>query len=261
MSWYGTHPDFSKAMIRSLLPPSPCKHCVYWFRTAIGSSPSDWHREGELCSRCGLPQWELLAQLNELLLGAGVQEQAELPRHFPASQLEKPKSPPLPESENDLERAIRLYHSPNTTIAIRAAAHLVQQADAPLSVLLDILDRFALAGLGAQTQKALLKRQDADLIPAMIWRTTSPLDFTREVACTVLGRCNDRSATPALLEAIWDRAWTVRRAAAFAIIDMNDVDAIPLLKLKWLQHRDGPTEEVWALKLAIQSLGIEIDKD
>lgn len=255
MSWYGTHAQFPKALVKSLLPPRACKHCVYWLRTAIGSSPGEWYQIDKLCPRCGLPQGRLLAKLNELLLGHEPVKPAS-PRECPASLLPKSEKSPT-RAETDPERAIRLYKSPNVDISLRAAGLLVQRADTPLPVLLDVLDRFALAGLGAPTQKALLKRHDADLVAAMIARTTSPYDFTREVACTVLGKAKDRTATPYLLQALDDPAWGVRRAAAFAMLEMNDPASVPSLKQQWIKRRYAPADDVWALRLVLQSLGVE----
>lgn len=78
MSWYGIHARFSKAEIKALLPPAACKRCIYWFRCSVGSPPNVWHQQYEHCPRCGIPQWELLAELNEKLLGLSTPHR---PRH------------------------------------------------------------------------------------------------------------------------------------------------------------------------------------
>jgi hypothetical protein len=64
MSWYGVHSRWSRAEVKRWLPPGACKHCVYWFRVAIGSSPDTWALPAK-CSRCGIPLPELLRDLSE----------------------------------------------------------------------------------------------------------------------------------------------------------------------------------------------------
>ena len=76
MSWYGVHPRYSKEQIKALLPPPACKQCVYWFRVVLGSSPDTWHQPYPHCPRCGIQKWELLATLNEELLGKAAPSRA-----------------------------------------------------------------------------------------------------------------------------------------------------------------------------------------
>lgn len=63
--WYGTHPKLPKEIIKKLLPPASCKHCIYFFSVAIGSSPYEWSCKNEKCQRCGIPLWETLDKLNK----------------------------------------------------------------------------------------------------------------------------------------------------------------------------------------------------
>ncbi|QEG34423.1 hypothetical protein Pr1d_34360 [Bythopirellula goksoeyrii] len=62
MSWYGTHAIRTKEEVKSMLPAAACKHCIYWFQVAIGSSSETWYHRYETCPRCGIRQWDLLDQ-------------------------------------------------------------------------------------------------------------------------------------------------------------------------------------------------------
>jgi HEAT repeat protein len=126
-------------------------------------------------------------------------------------------------------------------------------------ILLDILDNLSHHGLGASTEKALLKRQDPELLNAMIARLASSNPFIREVACHVLGQSSHSSATPHLLRMIDDPHMMVRRAAGFALSQLKDSSAIPELKRQLAARRNDDTNVVWALQTALETLGVRTD--
>lgn len=255
MSWYGTHPRYSKKEIASLLPPATCKNCIYWFRTVVGSTPDSWYQQYETCPRCGIAQWDILAQLNERLLGISTQHHRR--KH---ETITAPKTPHLQTSGNSgLDKWLTLYGSANIDIRIRAATALIARSDVPLTILLDILDTLSHHGLGASTEKTLLKRTDVDLLSAMIARLDSPDHFVREVACNVLGRSGDSTATRHLLRMIDDPQMMVRRAAGFALSRLKDPSAIPELTRQFAARRNDDTNVVWALRTALETLGVSTD--
>lgn len=259
MSWYGRHPQYSKNQIKSLLPPSACKQCVYWFRTVIGSSPESWHQDHVNCSRCGLPQWEILAKLNEELLGIrrpAKPDASDLVLRGEASE-QKTQRSPISDATTAVDKWIALYRSANHDVIDRAARQLIHRRDAPLWVLLDILDNHSLCGLGSATQKALNKRRDPELVAEMRARLTSNGYFTREVACSVLGEIGDRSVTPLLLQMLDDPHWMVRRAAAYALVQLKDPASIPELTRRLSSCDRDDSDVAWALEAALQSLDVE----
>lgn len=257
MSWYGSHPRFSKKEIKSLLPPAACKLCVYWFRTVAGSSPESWHQAFSHCPRCGIPQWDLLAAINKRLLGVSTpnSQQPRLARHATTTS-----SAHSPTGNASLDKWIALYQSISLDIRVRAATALVARSDAPLAIMLDILDNLFDAGLGAATEKALLKRVGPDLVAPMISRLHSRNDFIREVACNVLGRCNDTRATGRLLQMIGDPSMMVRRAAGFALAQLRDASALPELTRQYELRRNDDVNVRWALQTALEALGVTPDR-
>ncbi len=273
MSWYGCHPRYSKDQIKALLPPAACKHCVYWFRTVIGSSPDGWHQEYPKCPRCGIPQWELLAKLNERLL-----EKPVPARQAASSRVHEPlfkrvrdsvraiwKSPYINqrsrtgEAASALQKWLNFYESLNHDVKMRAARALLARHDIPLCVLLDILDSLSRKGLGAATKKVLLERRDVGLLDEMIARLDSRDDFLREVACDVLGRSGNPAATQHVLRMMDDSHIMVRRAAGFALAHLKDPSAIPELKRQFSRRRNDDVNVVWALRSALHALGVETD--
>jgi HEAT repeat protein len=240
MSWYGKHPQYPKGQIKPLLPPGACKRCVYWFRTAIGSSPDGWHQEYPTCPRCGIPQWELLAQLNERLLNR--------------------LDPQTSDAASALHRWLNLYDSTNEIVKIRAARALVSRPDTPFRVLLQIYDNLSHINLGASAEKTLLKRNDEGLLDEMVRRLDSADRFHREMACNILGLLGDPTATPHLLRMIDDPEMMVRRAAAFGLMHLKDASAVPELERQLARRQNDDRNVVWALQCAIQSLGATADK-
>ena len=257
MSWYGSHPRYSKSEIKSLLPPAACKRCVYWFRTVVGSSPDSWHQQYETCPRCGIAEWDLLAKLNERLLGIST---PHLPRN--REQIAETPTPYQRTSGNSrLKKWLTLYRSADLDIKIRAASALIGRTDTPLNTLLDILDKLSRHGLGAATERALLKCQDLELLNAMIARLDSPDQFIREVACNVLGQSSNSAATPHLLRMIDDPHTMVRRAAGLALASLKDSSAIPELMRQFAARQNDDTNVVGALRKALKALGVTIDNE
>lgn len=148
-----------------------------------------------------------------------------------------------------------MYSSTNRDVRLRAAKGLVGRSkDAPLDLLIDILLNLSHEGLGAKTQEALLNRSDPELVPRMIGLLESHDDFVREVACTVLGRSRDVTATPHLLHMVDDSNMMVRRAAGFGLAFLKDRSALKDVTKLHNRHRDDDTNVVMALECAMKSL-------
>lgn len=156
-----------------------------------------------------------------------------------------------------MEDWLRLFRSRNPTVRFRAAQGLLSRGDSvPLPVLLEILDELHDQGLGAATKRVLRTRRDPELLDEMIRRLRSTRQFIREVACEILGRLGNRSATPHLLAALDDPAEMVRRAAGWGLADLGD----PACGLAVLQHYENEAEYInvrWALEAALASAGVE----
>jgi HEAT repeat protein len=153
---------------------------------------------------------------------------------------------------------LKLYRSRNPVVKIRAARGLLKRSDeVPLAILLNILDTLADDGLGAETEKALRRRRDPELVPEMIARLKSPNVFTREVACEILGEAGDARATPYLLRTLDDPDMLVRRAAAFALASLKDPASVPELKRVYAMRRDDDINVIFALETALSELGVE----
>jgi HEAT repeat protein len=149
-----------------------------------------------------------------------------------------------------------MYSSGNPEVKLRAARGLVQRGDeTPLELLVDILETLSRDGLGAETERALSKRKDRELVARMIPLLESKDHFVREVACNVLGHSGDRAATPHLLRMIDDTHSMVRRAAGFALAFLKDPQSLPELKRQYARHRQDNPNVVAALRCALQSLG------
>jgi len=250
MSWYGSHPRYSKSEIAPLLPGAACKMCIYWFRTVVGSSPTSWYQEYTNCARCGIARWELLNELNQKLLGVSMS-----PRHS-ASEPVVVRGTYCPHicSETALDKWLRLYRSHTAFIKVRAAYALVNCSNTPLPILLDILDNLSQRGLGAATEKALLKRRDAAIVGEMLARLNSTEPFLREVACRVLGHTKNPAATSHLLRMIDDSHVMVRRAAGFALGELEDSSARPELERQLTVHENDDPNVLFALQSALRSL-------
>lgn len=238
-----------------MLPPAACKRCIYWFRAVVGSAPDSWYQQFTHCPRCGIAQWELLAELNQRLLGISTPHETR--DREPITAAEAPQQPGTGNAR--LDKWLSLYQSRNPDVQIRAAKVLIGRADTPLPILLHILDKLSHQGLGAAAERALLHRRGSDLVNAMIARLNSSNEFIRQVACNVLGHSADTAATPHLLRMIDDPHVMVRRAAGFALAHLKDLTAVPGLKRQYAARRDDDINVVWALQTALQSLGVDTE--
>ena len=156
---------------------------------------------------------------------------------------------------------IRLYSNDNHQIRLRAAQALLERPrDVPLEILIDILVSLSWEGLGAKTEKALLLRKDPELVGRMIELLRSEHAFVRQVACTVLGRSEDKAATPYLLRMIDDSNAMVRRAAGFGLAFLKDRSALQELRHKYEQHRSDDLNVVMALECALKSLAETVEE-
>ena len=161
----------------------------------------------------------------------------------------------------DLADWITLYGSSRLEVKVRAARSLLHRAsEVPLSLLLDILDELSDAGLGAETEKALLKRNDPELFDEMIKRLDAGDSFIREVGCNVLGRLGDNRATLYLLKRLADPHVMVRREAGFALAFLKDPSAIPELKRQYEMRKDDDINVRMALEAALKNLGVEFER-
>lgn len=116
-------------------------------------------------------------------------------------------------------------------LQLRAAkALLSREAEVQLADLLYIFDHFALDGLGASVERALLRRAGPELVAPMSARLASAERFRKEIACRVLGSCGDFAATPSLLAALRDPVMIVRKAAGNALASLKDPAALPALR-------------------------------
>jgi len=150
---------------------------------------------------------------------------------------------------------IRMYSSTNRDVRLRAAKGLLGRSeDAPLDLLIDILMNLSHEGLGANTERALLERNDPELVPRMIGLLESHDDFVRQVACTVLGRSRDVTATPHLLRMVDDSNVMVRRAAGFGLAFLKDRSALEEVTRLHDRRRDDDIDVVMALECAMKSL-------
>ena len=150
---------------------------------------------------------------------------------------------------------IHLYSSKNPGVRHRGGEGLLRRPDeAPLNVLIDILTTLSSEGLGAQAEKALLRRRDDSLVPRMIVLLDSKDDFVREVACNVLGRSGGKLAAPHLLRMLDDPRMMVRRAAGFGLAFLKDSTSLPALRQRMERHKHDDTNVVAALQCALSSL-------
>jgi HEAT repeat protein len=151
---------------------------------------------------------------------------------------------------------IRLYSSTNRRVRLRAAQGLLKRADeAPLDLLIDILVNWHDEGLGASAEHALLQRRDVDLVPRMIDVLRSPDYFARAVACKVLGRSGDKTATPFLMRLVVDDPHGfVRRGAGFGLAFLKDRSVLDELRGLHKRHREGDLVTRLALEDALKGL-------
>lgn len=155
-----------------------------------------------------------------------------------------------------IQEWVRMYSSQNREVKLRTAYVLLQRAEeSPLELLVEVLEEFCQDGLGANAEKALLKRRDAEVVSKMIALLESKDHFVREIACNVLGRFGDRRATPHLLRMIDDPYMMVRRAAGFSLAFLKDPLSLPELRNQCERHSQDDSNVIAALSCALQSLG------
>jgi HEAT repeat protein len=155
-----------------------------------------------------------------------------------------------------IEEWMQKFASSKREVKLRAARALLHRADeCPLWLLIEILQNLSREGWGAQVERALLRRRDAELVPTMIGLLESSDPFVREAACNVLGRSANRAAAPRLLGMIDDPHLMVRRAAGFGLACLKDPSCLPELRRLYERHRDDDANVVMALKSALRSLG------
>ena len=153
--------------------------------------------------------------------------------------------------------AIKLFRSQNRAIRIRAAKVLMHRRDVPLKIILEILDDLHNQGLGAGVQRILLKREDPELVEAMVSRLRSPAPFVRETACTVLGHKGGRNVTRVLLAALGDQSMWVRRAAGIALAYVGDPSSVPRLLEIYRASANDDINVRAALERALDEMGAD----
>jgi hypothetical protein len=166
----------------------------------------------------------------------------------------------VPYTTQHNDPAIDLFRSQNQAIRVRAAKVLMDCGDAPLSIILEILDDLHNHGLGAGVERILLVREDPELLDAMVGRLRSPAPFVREVACKVLGHKGDRKVTGALLAALTDQSMMVRRAAGFALANLSDPSSIPQLLESYRASANDDINVRAALECALDQMGADYAK-
>ena len=157
--------------------------------------------------------------------------------------------------------AIELFRSPDRAIRVRAAKVLLDRGpDVPLDIVLEILDDLHNHGLGAGAERTLLRREDPELVNAMVSRLRSPAPFVREVACKVLGNKGGYQVTGLLLAALADQSMMVRRAAGFALANVSDPSSIPQLIEHYGASANDDINVRAALECALDQLGADYTK-
>jgi HEAT repeat protein len=170
----------------------------------------------------------------------------------------------------DIQNWLRLLQSPDLAIRHRAAAAILQRGEeAPLAVLLDILDGRHGAFGKSDLEKALLACRDPELVGELIqrlnsmeWHCSDRVAYLvyRSLVCSVLGRIGSRAAAPHLLKMLNDPSMLVRHAAAYALGDLKDPDSAPALLRCYEQARGEDINVREALEFALNSLGVEYEK-
>jgi HEAT repeat protein len=152
--------------------------------------------------------------------------------------------------------ATELFRSRDQAIRVRAAKVLLdRECDVPLDIMLEILDELHNHGLGAGVERTLLRREDPELVNAMVSRLRSPAPFVREVACKVLGNKGGYEVTSLLLAALADQSMMVRRAAGFALANVGDPSSIPQLLERYRASTNDDINVRAALECALDQMG------
>jgi HEAT repeat protein len=134
---------------------------------------------------------------------------------------------------------------------------MMRWREVPLSVILEILDDLHSEGLGAGVERILLRREDVEIMQAMVDRLRSPAPFVREVACKVLGHGGNRNVTGLLLGALEDKSLMVRRAAVLALADICDPSSIPRLLERYKASASDDINVRAAIECALDRMGVE----
>jgi len=151
---------------------------------------------------------------------------------------------------------IKLFRSRNRAVRNRAAKLLMNRwRDVPLTIILEILDDAHAEGLGAGVERILLKREDPELVEAMLSRVRSRAPFVREVASRVLGHKGGREITGVLLTALEDPSLMVRRAAGFALSEVRDPSS------KLLEHYRASANDDINVRAAIECAFDQLNVD
>jgi len=157
------------------------------------------------------------------------------------------------------EKTLQLFRSENLIVRTRAAAMLLGD-DVPLPILLEILDELHHQGLGAETERVLLRRSDAELVPEMIRRMRSPDLFVKEVACRVLGQRGHTEATPHLVAALRDPSTWIQRTAGFALAALKDPRSADALVQRYREAARDDFSVILALECALETLGVPFER-
>ena len=106
-------------------------------------------------------------------------------------------------------------------------------------------------------ERILLKREDPELVDAMVSRLQSPAPFVRETACRVLGQKGGQKVTAVLLAALGDQSVMVRRAAGLALANVSDPSSIPQLLKRYRAAANDDINVRAALERALDEMGAD----
>ena len=162
----------------------------------------------------------------------------------------------------DIGEWMASYESEERDERLRGATGLVAQhgAEAPLPILLEILDDLHAAGLGADTERVLRRRKDPELLDEMVKRLHAPSVFVQGAACGVLGELGDKRATPHLVEALGSSHLMTRRAAGFALAELADPESEAGLRRAYDRSKDDDPNVRTALECALHAVGAQYDR-
>lgn len=140
---------------------------------------------------------------------------------------------------------IRLYNSPNPEVKRRAVQSLLRFQDPRIFPLL--LDAFKSVGPGSDISKYLQQWGDETIVEPMIEFAEDSDPGLRELACDVLGRLEDRRATPVLIRRLDDPYSMVGERAAWALAWLRD----PLSRIA-LERKLAEEGITWSMKSALE---------
>jgi len=161
----------------------------------------------------------------------------------------------------DIDAWLGFYGSDDREKRIRGAQGLLSRGEeAPLPVLLEILDDLHAAGLGAETERVLRRRRDPELYAEMVGRLHAPSVFVQGVACGVLGELGESRATPHLVEALRSSHLMTRRAAGFALAELADPASEAGLRGAYGGAEEDDINVRMAMECALDVLGVDYEK-